>query len=112
MDVDTQDRLVVVTGASGGIGHATVAALVGQGFKVWAGVRTDSTARDLHTEFGSGLRTLVFDVTDDAAVRRAASRVVADGPAVRLGQRRRHGSARGRWSTCRSSGSSVSSMSM
>ncbi len=38
------DRAVVVTGASTGIGRATVAALVAAGFQVFATVRTEATA--------------------------------------------------------------------
>lgn len=77
---ETCSRSVVVTGASGGIGHATVEALLARGFTVWAAARTESAARRLRDELGVRLRTLVFDVTDDEAVRVAGSRVVAAGP--------------------------------
>jgi NAD(P)-dependent dehydrogenase (short-subunit alcohol dehydrogenase family) len=73
-------RTVVVTGASGGIGRATVAALLTQGFSVWAAVRQESSALALREEFGDRIRTVAFDVTDDAAIGRAAEQINADGP--------------------------------
>jgi NAD(P)-dependent dehydrogenase (short-subunit alcohol dehydrogenase family) len=71
---------VLVTGASTGIGAATVAALVGRGARVWAGVRSEVDARRLASEYGERVRVLRFDVTDAEAVAKAAERVVADGP--------------------------------
>jgi NAD(P)-dependent dehydrogenase (short-subunit alcohol dehydrogenase family) len=69
----------VITGASSGIGHASVAALAEHGFVVWAATRTRDAARKLRSEFGSDIRTLVFDLTEDRAVREAAAEVIADG---------------------------------
>jgi NAD(P)-dependent dehydrogenase (short-subunit alcohol dehydrogenase family) len=73
-------RSVLVTGASGGIGRATVIALRDQGYTVWAATRTVEAADALATEFGSSIKTVAFDVTDGAAVSRAATQVAADGP--------------------------------
>ena len=73
-------RTVLVTGASGGIGRATVAALLRQGFEVWATARSQAGSTGLRTEFGSRVRTLAFDLTDDEAVRAAAAEVIASGP--------------------------------
>jgi NAD(P)-dependent dehydrogenase (short-subunit alcohol dehydrogenase family) len=73
-------RSVLVTGASTGIGAATVAELVGQGFQVWAGVRGDNDATRLVDEHGDRVRVLRFDVTDTDAVAAAGEQVMAAGP--------------------------------
>ena len=65
----------MVTGASSGIGHATVKALIASGFKVYGSVRRDEDAKRLAAEFGADFAPLVFDVTDEKAVKTAAARV-------------------------------------
>jgi NAD(P)-dependent dehydrogenase (short-subunit alcohol dehydrogenase family) len=74
------NRAVPVTGATGGIGHAAVVALLNHGFTVWATACEAARATDLRAEFGHQVHGLVFDVTDDAAVLRAAAEVLASGP--------------------------------
>lgn len=66
---------VVVTGASTGIGHATVAELLKQGFAVFGSVRTTAAAEQLAHEFGPDFTPLLFDVTREDQVREAAARV-------------------------------------
>ena len=73
-------RSVLVTGASTGIGAATVTELVGRGFRVWAGVRGETDAARLADEHGDGVRVLRFDVTDTDAVAAAGEQVMAAGP--------------------------------
>lgn len=80
------DRAVVVTGASTGIGRATVAKAAAAGAHVFAGVRKQADAQALSAEFGAAVTPLVFDVTDEVAVKAAAVRV---GEA--LGQRKLFG---------------------
>jgi NAD(P)-dependent dehydrogenase (short-subunit alcohol dehydrogenase family) len=77
------NRSVVVTGASTGIGWGTVKVLVARGFEVFGSVRKQSDADRLANEFGSAFIPLLMDVTDHAAVARAAEQVGA-----RLGHRR------------------------
>jgi NAD(P)-dependent dehydrogenase (short-subunit alcohol dehydrogenase family) len=62
----------VITGASTGIGRSAVKALVGSGWRVFAGVRNVADAESLSQEFGEAVEPLLFDVTDAAAVYRAA----------------------------------------
>ncbi len=65
-------RSVVVTGVSTGIGAATAKALVGNGFHVFGSVRKTADAERAQQELGANFTPLVFDVTDEAAVRKAA----------------------------------------
>src|SRR5687767_6373243 len=62
---------VLVTGANGGIGAATVRALAARGLTVFAAVRGDSSAVDGI----EGVRVVELDVTDPGSVARAAEQV-------------------------------------
>jgi len=73
-------RSILVTGASTGIGAATVADLVGRGFLVWAAVRSEAAAAQLTKEYGERVRVLRFDVTDASAVQAAGEQIAAAGP--------------------------------
>jgi NAD(P)-dependent dehydrogenase (short-subunit alcohol dehydrogenase family) len=70
-------RSVVVTGASTGIGWATAKVLVARGFRVFGSVRKEQDAQRLSSEFGANFTPLLFDVTDEAKVKAAASEVRA-----------------------------------
>jgi NAD(P)-dependent dehydrogenase (short-subunit alcohol dehydrogenase family) len=70
-------RSVVVTGASTGIGWATAKMLVARGFRVFGSVRKEQDAQRLSSEFGANFTPLLFDVTDEAKVKAAASEVRA-----------------------------------
>jgi NAD(P)-dependent dehydrogenase (short-subunit alcohol dehydrogenase family) len=72
-------RSVAVTGASTGIGRATVAELVAGGFHVWATVRQQVDADSLTAEHGDRVTPLLVDLLDHESVRAAGSRVVAAG---------------------------------
>lgn len=69
------EKAVVITGASTGIGRASVASAVKGGATVFAAVREDSDAASLQTEFGSSVIPLIFDVRDGAAIDKAAEQV-------------------------------------
>lgn len=68
---------VVVTGASTGIGWAVTQVLTKRGFHVFGSVRKAADAERLKAAFGAAVTPLVFDVTDEAAVRAAARTVEA-----------------------------------
>jgi len=70
-------RSVVVTGTSTGIGWGTAKVLIGHGFRVFGSVRKTADAERLVAEFGSSFVPLIFDVTDEAAVKAAAAQVRA-----------------------------------
>lgn len=68
---------VVITGVSTGIGHACAKMLLCKGIRVFGSVRKPADAERLQAEFGAGFTPLIFDVTDEAAVHRAAGEVRA-----------------------------------
>lgn len=68
---------VVVTGVSTGIGWGAVKVLTARGFHVFGSVRKSADAERLTTEFGDAFTPLLFDVTDEAAVREGAQQVAA-----------------------------------
>ena len=65
-------KSVVVTGASTGIGWGCAKVLIGKGFRVFGSVRKPADAERLSREFGANFVPLLFDVTDQAAVRAGA----------------------------------------
>src|SRR5258708_32335594 len=68
---------VVVTGVSSGIGRGTAKVLVQHGFHVFGSVRKREDADRLSADWGEAFTPLLFDITDEQAVRQAAA-VVAD----------------------------------
>lgn len=70
-------RSVVITGVSTGIGHATAGHLLASGFRVFGSVREPADAERLQVKFGTHFTPLLFDVTDETAVRGAADQVRA-----------------------------------
>lgn len=70
-------QTALVTGASTGIGQATVRALCGRGWKVYAVARRVERLQALAAE--TGAIALVADITQDADVARILAQVSADG---------------------------------
>ena len=68
-------ELVVVTGASSGIGRAAVQHLAGVGFHVLAGVRND---HDAATVSSDQVEAVLLDITDEDQVAALARRVESD----------------------------------
>ncbi|HZR71572.1 SDR family oxidoreductase [Bradyrhizobium sp.] len=68
-------RSVVITGVSTGIGWASAKLLLDRGFRVFGSVRKAADAERLRSEFGANFTPLLFDVTDEAAIRVAAGAV-------------------------------------
>jgi NAD(P)-dependent dehydrogenase (short-subunit alcohol dehydrogenase family) len=73
-------RAVVVTGASTGIGRATVLELVGAGFRVFGTVRREADAESLRQQFPELVTPLIMDLLDEDSVRAAGEVVNAAGP--------------------------------
>ncbi|GIJ43498.1 short-chain dehydrogenase [Virgisporangium aliadipatigenens] len=71
--------MVVVTGASTGLGAATARELAGRGFHVLAGVRRESDADAIRA---NGVEPVMLDITSSEQIAALAARVEA-GPALR-----------------------------
>ncbi len=68
-------KAVVVTGASTGIGEASVKMLIKKGFTVFAAVRNEADAAKIAAQHNGAAEALLFDVTDEPAVAAAAKKV-------------------------------------
>jgi NAD(P)-dependent dehydrogenase (short-subunit alcohol dehydrogenase family) len=68
-------EIVIITGASTGIGAATARELARRGFHVLAGVRRDSDADAIR---GPGIEPLIIDITNPNHIRALAARVHGD----------------------------------
>ncbi|WP_454783717.1 SDR family NAD(P)-dependent oxidoreductase [Legionella sp. WA2024007413] len=68
-------RSVVVTGVSSGIGYAIASKLIAQDIRVFGSVRNEQDAQRVSNELGSLFIPLIFDITDQNAVRNAAQEV-------------------------------------
>ena len=69
---------VLVTGASSGIGRATVRRLDAAGWKVFAGVRKEEDAAALRAESSERLEPVMLDILDADAIAAAAERIGAE----------------------------------
>lgn len=69
---------VIVSGASTGIGAATVTMLANRGFVAFAGVRSESDADRLRAVHPN-VRPIFLDVTDETSIERAIREAVASG---------------------------------
>jgi NAD(P)-dependent dehydrogenase (short-subunit alcohol dehydrogenase family) len=78
LSANIRDRgFVVVTGASTGIGAATVLHLAENGFHVFAGVRSAEDGETVKAEAPGAVTPLILDVTDQSAIAAAADAVAA-----------------------------------
>jgi len=76
----TEAPVVLITGASSGIGHATARRFAARGWRVWASMRRPDQGDALRLEArerGWTLETPALDVTDDASVGRATAELLA-----------------------------------
>src|ERR1700726_3088567 len=71
----TNNKEVVVTGVSTGIGRGTTKVLLSKGFRVFGSIRKQADADRLRREFGDGFVPLLMDITDADAVHHAAQKV-------------------------------------
>lgn len=70
--MDEIQKAVVVTGVSTGIGLATAKCVIDAGLHVFGSVRSQKDADAVTRMLGSGFTPLIFDVTDQDAVREAS----------------------------------------
>ena len=72
-----QDKVVVITGASSGLGEATARALAGRGAKLVLGARRIDRLRSLAEELGQGEDAAIeSDVTDATQVQRLVDQAI------------------------------------
>ncbi len=66
---------VVITGASTGIGYSLCKEFLNHGCRVFGSVRKEEDADRLKKDFGENFHALLFDVTDEKAVKKGAEEV-------------------------------------
>ena len=71
-------KSILITGVSSGIGHGTLSYFVKKGFHVYGSVRNSRDANKLKKIFRENFTPLIFDVTKEAQVKKAASIVKKD----------------------------------
>jgi len=71
----SEQKSVVVTGVSTGIGWGAAKVMTKAGFRVFGSVRKEEDAKRLSAEFGANFVPVIFDVLDEKAVRAAAATV-------------------------------------
>jgi NAD(P)-dependent dehydrogenase (short-subunit alcohol dehydrogenase family) len=71
----SHEELILISGASAGMGAATARELAGRGYHVLAGVRRDSDAEALR---GPNLEPVLLDITDPAQIEAVERRIAAD----------------------------------
>jgi NADP-dependent 3-hydroxy acid dehydrogenase YdfG len=76
--MSTKTQAIVVTGASTGIGKATVLHLDKLGFKVFAGVRKEADGQALKKEASNNLTPIFLDVTDSDSIAAAVDTVAKE----------------------------------
>jgi NAD(P)-dependent dehydrogenase (short-subunit alcohol dehydrogenase family) len=73
--VNETQQLIVVTGASTGLGAAAARELARRGFHVLAGVRRDADADAIRS---AGIEPVILDITEPEQVAALAARIVSD----------------------------------
>ena len=76
MPASLKDRVVIITGASSGIGAATARKLAGEGCRLVLAARSEDKLRDLSEELGSSTVSVPTDVTKGEDIRRMVSTTV------------------------------------
>ncbi|MFV8752638.1 oxidoreductase [Nannocystaceae bacterium ST9] len=75
MKTANNNKVALVTGASAGIGEATVEALLERGYTVYAAARRVERMRELERR---GARVLAMDVTDEASMSAGVAQILAE----------------------------------
>jgi NAD(P)-dependent dehydrogenase (short-subunit alcohol dehydrogenase family) len=75
LEPTNRSELIVVTGASTGMGAATARELAHRGFHVLAGVRREADADAIRSE---GIEPIILDITVESDVAAIAERIAAD----------------------------------
>jgi NAD(P)-dependent dehydrogenase (short-subunit alcohol dehydrogenase family) len=70
-----KSRTILITGVSSGIGYGTTKELINRNYTIFGSVRKQEDAQRLKAEWGEKFIPLVFDVTDQTSIERAAAEV-------------------------------------
>jgi NAD(P)-dependent dehydrogenase (short-subunit alcohol dehydrogenase family) len=70
-------KSIVITGTSTGIGYASSKLFIENGYRVFGSVRNEADADKVSSELGRNFVPLIFDVTDEAAVKNSV-KIVED----------------------------------
>ncbi len=70
-----ENKAVVITGASSGIGYASVSRMIESGWRVFATVRQAADGDKLRSEFGPQLAPVIMDLRDRESIIAAARQV-------------------------------------
>ena len=73
--IKPKSRTILITGVSSGIGYGTTKELINRNYTIFGSVRKQEDAQRLKAELGDRFIPLVFDVTDQASIERAADQV-------------------------------------
>lgn len=73
--MQTPQQTVVITGASSGIGRASVARMSRAGWRVFATVRKKADSDSLRREFSDHVHPVLMDVEDEASIQAAAAEI-------------------------------------
>lgn len=68
-------KSILITGVTTGLGYGATKELIARGYTIFGSVRKQQDADKLKSEFGDKFTPLIFDVTDQAAVLKAAEEV-------------------------------------
>ncbi len=74
----TSQKTVVITGASSGIGRASVARMSRAGWRVFATVRKEADRESLRREFPTKVEPVLMDVENEASIAAAAAEIARD----------------------------------
>jgi len=70
-----RSRAILITGVSSGIGYGATKELINRGYTIFGSVRKQEDAQRLKAELGEKFFPLVFDVTDQPSIEKAAEEV-------------------------------------
>lgn len=72
-----KSKTILITGVSSGIGYGMTKEFINRNYTIFGSVRNQVDAQRLRKDFGEKIFPIVFDVTDQASIEKAAGQVQA-----------------------------------